>query len=226
MRCQTARCRELGTHLEPTGKRRFCEAHAPEGSTDFVQRPCASCGLPEVLGLDGRCAACDPVRRAAYVKVYELEVKSWLDAEKIKYASHDRMLDGGACVRTRPDFLIDAVTHYMVVEVDERQHGGNACECEQTRMVNLSQGGGLPTVFLRINPNGYKPLAGKAVPLVRRRAAFLKWIRRLTVPGGEGDPTTRGAFCEVRYLYFDGCDGQATPTSIGPAIHTPEAMDE
>ena len=123
-------------------------------------------------------------------------------------------------MRYRPDFLIDAGTHYAAIEVDERQHDGNACECEQARMVDVSQGGGLPTVFLRINPNGYKPLVGKAVPLAGRRAAFLKWIRWLTVPGGEGNPTTRGAFCEVRYLFFDGCDGQATPTSIGPKIHT------
>ena len=223
MRCRADDCRELGTHLEGGGERRFCEAHAPEGSTDFVQRPCGSCGLPCVLGPEGRCAACDPVRRAAYVKAREMEVKSWLDAEGVRYVSHDKMLDGGVCDKKRPDFLFDAETHLVMVEVDERQHWGNSCECEQTRMVNLAQAGGMPSTFLRINPDGYKPLAGREVPLASRRESFIRWIRWLMIPGGEGDPSKRGAFCEARYLFFDGCDGLATPVSIGPRIHDPVA---
>ena len=218
MRCHMAGCRELGTHLEAGKKRRFCETHAPDGSTDFVQRPCASCGLMEVLGPEGRCASCDPVRRAAYVKAKEMMVKGWLDAAGIQYTSHDKMVEGGACVKYRPDFLIDAGTHYEVVEVDERQHYGNACECEQTRMVNLSQALAKPTVFFRINPDGYKPLAGKAVPLESRREPLLRWIRWLMNPEGNGNPAPRGNFCEVRELFFDGCDGQATHVSIGPRI--------
>ena len=218
-RCQAAACRELGTHLEGGGKkRRFCETHAPEGSTDFVQRLCAACGLMEVIGPDGRCASCDPVRRAAYLKAKELEVKAWLDAAGIPYTSHDKMVDGGECVKYRPDFLIyvNGGVYALVLEVDEMQHGHY--ECELVRMLNISQALAVPTVFLRFNPDGYKPVAGKAVPLESRREPFLRWIRRLLSPDGDGNPALRGNFCEVRKLFFDGCDGQATPVSIGPRL--------
>ena len=218
-RCQHDRCNELGTHAAPDCGERYCEAHAPEGATDFVQRPCASCGLPEILGPDGLCAACDPVRRTKYLKAREMLVKGWLDAEGIKYVSHDRMLDGGACDKKRPDFLFDAGTHYLMAEVDERQHRGDHCEI--VRMINLAQSAGIPTVFFRFNPDGYKPAPGTScLPLASRREAFLRWIRWLIIPGGEGNPAARGAFCEVRYLFYDGCDGQATPISIGPALET------
>jgi hypothetical protein len=222
-RCHTTGCRELGTHLEPGvtcgRKRRFCETHAPEGSTDFVQRLCAACGLMEVLGPEGRCAVCDPVRRAAYLKAKELEVKAWLDAAGIRYDSHDRMVDGGACVKYRPDFLIyvNGGVYALVLEVDERQHGHY--ECELVRMLNIAQALGVPTVFLRFNPDGYEPLAGKAVvPLASRREPLLRWIRWLLSPEGDGNPALRGNFCEVRKLFFDGCDERATPVSIGPRL--------
>jgi hypothetical protein len=218
-RCQAGRCRELGTHLEPSRKRRFCETHAPEGSTDFVQRLCAACGLTEVLGPEGRCAACDPVRRAAYLKAKELEVKAWLDAAGIRYDSHDRMVDGGACIKYRPDFLIyvNGGVYALVLEVDERQHGHY--ECELVRMLNIAQALGVPTVFLRFNPDGYEPLKGKAaVQLASRREPLLRWIRWLLSPEGDGNPALRGNFCEVRKLFFDGCDERATPVSIGRRI--------
>jgi hypothetical protein len=215
MLCDTTGCRELGTHLEPTRKRRFCETHAPEGSTDFVQRPCASCGLMEVLGPEGRCAACDPVRRAAYLKTRELVVKGWLDAAGYGYV-HDKMVNGGECVKYRPDFLIDAGTHCGIIEVDERQHKPYACDCEQIRMVNMPQALAKPTFILRINLDAYTPLKGKAVSLESRREPFLRWVRWLLSP--EGNPALRGNFCEVRHLFFDGCDKQATPVSIGPRI--------
>jgi hypothetical protein len=211
---------ELGTHTASSSGERYCEAHAPDGSTDFAQRPCASCNLPEVLGAEGRCAACDPVRRAKYLKSREILVKGWLEAEGLQYVSHDRMLDGGACGKKRPDFLFDAGTHYVILEVDERQHEGDAYECEQTRMVNLAQSAGIPTVFLRFNPDGDMPLTGRAVPLACRCESLIRWLRWMMVVGGEGNPAARGAFCEVRYLYFDGCDGQAPPTMIGPALET------
>ena len=218
MMCHTTGCRELGTHLEPTRKRRFCETHAPEGSTDFVQRLCAACGLTEVLGPEGRCAACDPVRRAAYLKAKELEVKAWLDAAGIRYDSHDRMVERGACVKYRPDFLIyvNGGVYALVLEVDERQHGNY--ECELVRMLNIAQALGVPTVFLRFNPDAYEPKAGKAVPLASRREPLLRWISWLLSPEGDGNPALRGNFCEVRKLFFDGCDGRATPVSIGPRI--------
>ncbi|KAI9101298.1 hypothetical protein DFS34DRAFT_648176 [Phlyctochytrium arcticum] len=44
----------------------------------------------------------------------------------------------------------------LVVEVDEDQHSSSACECEPTRMVNISQSFGMATVFLGWNPGEYR----------------------------------------------------------------------
>jgi hypothetical protein len=150
----------------------------------------------------------------AVVHAKELEVKSWFDAAGLVYVSHDKMVDHGECSRYRPDFLFDAVTHLKVTEVDEHQHFDRACECEQIRMVNMYHAmDGRPLVFLRINPDGYKPLSGKPLSRAARRAAVIKWTKwLLTDP--EACPTARGALCEVRYLFFDGCDGTAAPTKI------------
>jgi hypothetical protein len=41
--------------------------------------------------------------------------------------------------RERPDFLWDQGHLVVIVEVDEEQHLGRACECEQARMINVSQ---------------------------------------------------------------------------------------
>ncbi|KAI9089581.1 hypothetical protein DFS34DRAFT_385310 [Phlyctochytrium arcticum] len=84
----------------------------------------------------------------------------------------------GVCGLERPDFWIDWHTHMLVVEVDEDQHWSSACECEQTRMVNISQSFGMPTVFLRWNPDDYRPKE-ESVPMVGttdRLAALKGWI--------------------------------------------------
>lgn len=47
---------------------------------------------------------------------------------------------------------------FVVLEVDGHQQPSYACECEQLRMINLSQSLGLPKVFLRYNPDRYCPV--------------------------------------------------------------------
>ena len=87
----------------------------------------------------------------------------------------------------------------LVVEVDEHQHAGRPCECEQTRKVNVSQSIGMPTIFLRYNPNPdkYKVKRGhQMVSTGRRLAHLVEWARHLQ----KEKPT---AFLQVMYLYFD-----------------------
>jgi hypothetical protein len=74
----------------------------------------------------------------------------------VKFASYDK-IPPGSCNQYRPDFVIDAETRFIIVEVDEYQHKYNECRCEQGRMINIAQdlGGGMPVVFIRFNPDGY-----------------------------------------------------------------------
>eukprot|EP00899_Mesostigma_viride_P012584 jgi/Mesvir1/21326/Mv06694-RA.1 len=157
MRC--SECKELGTRdLEGV---RYCECHAPADSRNVAIHPCSVCGLDDILDASGRCPTCDPDRAAKIARRHEMQVKAFLDAEIAAgslppYETHDRMIDGGACVRVRPDFVWDAGTHVLVLEVDEHQHMHYACECEQTRMVNVGQAMGMPTLFIRYNPDGFR----------------------------------------------------------------------
>jgi len=86
----------------------------------------------------------------------------------------------------------------MVIEVDEHQHSGRECFCEQARMVNVSQSNGMTTLFIRTNPDVYKPPKGTAMDSTRRRLdILLEWVKHYqkTVPKD---------FLSVLYLHFDG----------------------
>jgi hypothetical protein len=52
----------------------------------------------------------------------------------------------------------------VILEVDEEQHLGRPCECEQTRMINVSQNLAAPrTLWIRYNPEAR---AGRPVIVV------------------------------------------------------------
>ena len=183
---------------------RYCEVHIPAGGeyVDIVQKPCSSCGLLDIIR-NGFCETCDPKRRRLYEHARETRVQEVLDANNIPYLSRDKMVDNGVCMKYRPDFLFDAGSHFVVLEVDEHQHQSYACQCEQQRMVNISNGLGLPTTFVRFNPDKYipgdntKPKATKA-----REAVLIEWLRYLLET--RHSPSTREAFCDTLYLFYDG----------------------
>ena len=199
--CAHASCTNTGTH-EHT-KKRFCETHAPLGSTNLALAPCTKCELLDVL-TDGLCPTCDPVMIARATHEKELAVKALLDLNGLKYESHDRIVEGGACVRTRPDFVFDAGTHMVCLEVDENQHRSYACLCEQQRMVNLSQALGMQTLFIRFNPDGFKGASGKPARMgaAVRSKLLVDWVRWSLTP--EFAPSATGAFCTAVYLCYDG----------------------
>ncbi len=196
-RCLEPNCKELAIY----GMRvhEHCEKHMVTGEVNILERICASCGLLGILDRNDKCETCDPetFKRIALAK--QNMVRDYLQAEGFVFDSIDRMIDGGVCGRERPDFHIDCATHMLIIEVDEHQHSGRACECEQTRMVNISQSNGMPTIFLRWNPDQYKP-ARKGTKLVatsRRLAVLKEWIQHHI----KNRPVD---FLSVMYLFFDG----------------------
>jgi hypothetical protein len=63
----------------------------------------------------------------------------------------------GIVVLKRPDRIYDFGDKIVILECDENQHSSRNCACEQTRMINIGQSfGGLPTYFIRFNPDKYK----------------------------------------------------------------------
>jgi hypothetical protein len=114
---------------------------------------------------------------------------------------HDKPV-GGECGKYRPDFLYDAATHRVVVEVDEDQHKGYDPECERVRMINILGALGMRCVFIRFNPDAFK-IDGKTVRVYekKRHELLLKTIREYMKPSFDPQATA-----DVVYLYYDGAE--------------------
>ena len=198
-KCETSCCKQLGTH-ESEGVR-YCEDHKPSGAENLGVDTCTVCGLEDIL-TNGKCNTCDPsilhIRRHAK----ENRVRDVLTASGIKFV-HDKMLEGTSCGRERPDFQIDCETHFVYVEVDEHQHNSYACECEQTRMINLVEARGMPVRFIRYNPDVYEPMKGqRKVKLEQREKKLVEYVKyAMTRP-----PQEEGVFSNVLYLFYDEYD--------------------
>ena len=198
-KCETACCRELGTH-ESLGVR-YCEDHMPSGAENLGVDACSVCGLEDIL-TDGKCNTCDPsvlkIRRHAK----EDRVKDVLTVSGIKFI-HDKILEGTSCGRERPDFQIDCETHFVYLEVDEHQHNSYACECEQTRMINLVEARGIPVRFIRYNPDSYEPTKGQPkVKLEQREKKMVEYIKYSILHPPQEDKV----FANVLYLFYDEYD--------------------
>ncbi len=64
---------------------------------------------------------------------------------------HNKVIEGG-CSKRRPDWLIDVLTHSVIIECDEEKHEGY--ECENKRTMEIFQDlGSRPIVLIRFNPD-------------------------------------------------------------------------
>jgi hypothetical protein len=187
-----------------------CEKHAEPDEIDLVQRNCKSCGLPNIVDKNGNCGSCDPENMFRVMCAKQKRVKAFLDSNEFDYISYDRMIDKGSCGKERPDFLFDCVSYRICLEVDEHQHGDKDNECERIRMINISQTNGIPTLFIRWNPDKYKPLEGHAekdsnIRLDALKKELLYW--GAPMKNKENDikylPTEGFCFCVYMYYNFD-----------------------
>lgn len=176
-----------------------CEKHKSDDDTNLVEHKCGGCGLLFPLNAAGRCSYCALADRPK--RVAEKEVAQWLIEENLEF-EHDKRLEGGACINLRPDFIFDAGTHFVILEVDENGHANRPRECEEVRMINIANALLFPTLFLRYNPDEFRDKNGRKqaqVPKRRRRKVLLQRLRAaLTTPPSQA--------CRAEYLYFDGYD--------------------
>ena len=156
---------------------------------------------------------CDPEVEKRVRLAKQKEIKDVFDASGLRYISYDRVIDNGWLGKERPDFLFDAETHFVVVEVDEEQHRNAPCYCvgEQTRMVNISQilNGKTeqpkPVVFIRYNPDSYKPGNSRQVSNNNRKEKLKEWVTHFL----RNKPIV---FCSVIQLFFDGYEDGNVPS--------------
>jgi len=165
--------------------------------------------LDDIL-TNGVCNTCDPYIIIKVRHAKENRVKDLLTASGIKFV-HDKMLESVSCGRERPDFQIDCGTHFVYVEVDENQHDSYACECEQTRMVNLVHARGMPVTFIRYNPDVYEPTKGeRRMKMEQREKKLVEYVKHSM----KHSPIEQGTFANVLYLFYDEHD------SHHPSWHT------
>ena len=119
---------------------------------DVKNKRCIKCDLFIVSRAPHLCSYCNPSKRQ---KTREMTIKALLEsATDLGTPIHDKPI-GGECGKYRPDFLFDAATHYVVVEVDEDQHKSYDAECERIRMINILGALEIRCVFIRYNiPDG------------------------------------------------------------------------
>jgi hypothetical protein len=196
-KCQS--CKQLGTH-ESNGTR-FCEDHKPADAENLGIATCTSCGLDDIL-TNEKCNTCDPTIQKIRQHAKENRINDVLTAHKITFV-HDKMLEGPQCGRERPDFQIDCGSHFVYVEVDEHQHRSYACECEQTRMINVVHARGMPVRWIRYNPDCYEPTKGQRY--IKQEQREKKLVEYVTY-AMKHSPQEDKAISNVLYLFYDEYD--------------------
>jgi len=150
-------------NVEGETKALYCSVHKKEGMVNVISKTCKSewCLTIVQEKYDGYCLFCyihlfpdKPVSRNYKTKEYavlecvktELPTLNWIA---------DKIINGG-CSKRSPDLLLDLFYQIIIIEVDENQHIGYDCSCENKRIMELSQDlGHRPIILIRFNPDDY-----------------------------------------------------------------------
>jgi len=169
----------------------LCAAHHP------TSRKCINCQFYQVKYTGDMCSTCLGHRENSEEFKLRDSMNLWFQDLKI---THDRIIEG-SCLRYRPDFFIETPKgHIIIVEVDETHHKDYDVNCEIVRMFNIQQAIMTPIVFVRYNPDAYKPGGVKttAVPKKVRYNKLRATITRLI----HFPPTFLPGIPEIEYLYY------------------------
>ena len=190
---------------------RHCEAHKSDDDENLIERACVSCNLTMVLDKNDKCEYCDRTRFETARLAKQNALMDYLNKRGLKGDSTDIVIEHGACGRERPDRTFDFEDKIVILECDEHQHRDRQCECEQTRMVNISQSyGGMPVYFIRWNPDHYDSTKPDAVAKRHKRVAdMIDEIRNRVAELPK-------ALLSVTYMYYNGWTGTHTWDIVTP----------
>jgi hypothetical protein len=181
-----------------------CAQHRAGDMLNLVEQLCAQCSLMEVLDADGLCGCCSPTMWRTVRLAKQKMVREWLNTWGLEYDLTDRMLpEQHACdFRGRPDFLWERAGWAVVLEVDERGHAGYLCE--EARMVNMTATIGMPTVFVRMNPDTYKPGGSKQASTTERMKVLRKVLEHHLAAFQPSDAEANPTGTWAVWLFYDG----------------------
>jgi hypothetical protein len=201
-RCINKDCKEIAIYASTQKRAEHCEIHKQPGEINIIEHDCKKCNLPNILNQNGECTYCDPAHFNQFRLGKQLQIKNWLDqSTEFKYVSYDTAINYQSCGdKERPDFVFVADSHYIILEVDEGQHSNRNEACECTRMVNISQSLGMPTLFIRYNPDHYKVDKKKQDPSFITRTKLIQLVLNTAI---ELPVDQLPGFCSVKHLYFN-----------------------
>jgi hypothetical protein len=201
-RCDDNECKEKAQYGFEGCYPTYCEIHADKDQhINLIEQECKECGLMNILR-DGLCLYCNPLVKREVLKKQN-DVKEWLQANGYDIVSYDKRIDGGKCGNERPDFILEtSYGFFVVVEVDEYQHFSYTPECENTRMINISQSLGGPTMFIRYNPDKYTVSKTKQnIRMSDRYKILKKWLDRCLTMSAES--VQKIGFCSFIRLFYN-----------------------
>ena len=158
-------CKKIPTfNVEGTTNRLYCAVHKKTGMVNVKDQSCKSewCSTLVQHKYDGYCLFCymnlfpdKPVSRNYKTKEYSVVEYVKNQFPNLDWIS-DKQIIGG-CSKRRPDLLLDLGYQIVIIEIDENQHTGYDCSCDNKRIMELSQDlGHRPIVFIRFNPDDYE----------------------------------------------------------------------
>ena len=174
------RCAEPGCSTHPSFNFRgektaiYCGLHKQDGMDNIVNlaKRCKSEWCDTVASnprYKGYCLHCfihlfpdQPTARN--YKTKEQAVVDYITGEfpELDWTADKRV--AGGCSRRRPDLRVSLPHQELVVEIDEDQHKGYDCSCENKRVMEISRDlGHRNIVFIRFNPDSYYDSDGKKV---------------------------------------------------------------
>jgi hypothetical protein len=211
--CEADDCKEFATHgiKGPV----HCENHAQTDEYLLTERNCLKCNRLDILNAQGLCVNfCSLEERDRLMKkrtkkkeefVRKLLEKEIDLKEYVIQEWQDSTIDP-TCTKRRPDFVYHCGDHIVIIEVDEDQHKSYS-NCGSTREEKLAGENrrmfeifqifqGLPVVFLRYNPDGFRvnQKTMKVSDRIRHRI-LVQWIKKCLREFQPG--------LLVKYLYYD-----------------------
>ena len=206
-KCVINNCTEKPLYVDKETKSTYpvrCELHSLKTDINILERRCSACNILNFIRVgDTLCDDCHQDSTTDVCHIKENHIKDILDSNNIIYESYDKIINI-ECSKKRPDFVIPSKSglYKIILEVDENQHTSYACECEQTRMIQLHQDfEGFSIVFIRFNPDSYiDNLNIKHSDYTGRDKKLLDVIKSF-------DNVHIINYCEIIYMYYDGFDG-------------------
>ena len=176
---------------------KFCAKCKTLDMVDVIHIKCKTnlCDLRVQEKYEGYCFRCfiytfpdKPISRNYKTKEFAVVEYILEEFSSFTWITDKSIQDG--CSRKRPDLLLDLGYQIVIIEVDENQHRQYDCNCDNKRLMTISQDvGHRPIIFIRFNPDDYNNQLGEKMSSswgITSKTGIIKiknkkeWVERLS----------------------------------------------